>query len=83
MTEKSEQNSAHVEYPPRYQIDGMITTKRQIKFRVSMINTKKKDGSNIMLSNAIRETHNEVVVTRINVHGCREPREWALKIETA
>ena len=85
MTEKSEQNSAHVEYPRRYQIDGMITTKRQIKFRVSMINTKKKkkDGSNIMISNAIRETHNEVVVTRINVHGCREPREWALKIETA
>ena len=50
MTEKSEQNSAHVEYPPRYQIDGMITTKRQIKFRVSMINTKKKNGSNIMIS---------------------------------
>ena len=51
MTEKSEQNSAHVEYPRRYQIDGMITTKRQIKFRVSMINTKKKKkGSNIMIS---------------------------------
>lgn len=41
MTENREQNSAHVEYPRRYQIDGVITTKRQIKFRVSMINTKK------------------------------------------